>query len=130
MKTLWNWVRSLFGWKADEPEVVEPVSPYTITGIIDGWVRWTGPDLPWKAGGSPIASACAEAHAYNAAGQGGKFDWARPNTKERPLHNIKSGYWTRNTGAPIPAAGDVIRLEMVNRRNHSERIVIGEFAWK
>ena len=132
MRKLWNWIRSWFGWDEHEPVEAEPVETapvYTITHVAANEIRWSGPDLPWTSttqAGAP-RNCVAEAHLYRADGSGGKFDWMRQNTKSRDFKNVHSGYWTRKTGAALPASGETCTLVAVNPAG---RVTISEFKWK
>ena len=107
----------------------QPSGEYAIVHVGSNKIAWTGPNLPWPTGGSPVPSACAEGHLYRANGKGGKWDWVRPDTKERDFKNVHTGYgvWA---SVGVPSAGELVTFVAVNRHNHSERIVIGTFSWK
>ena len=114
----------------DVPEEPVPNGAYRITHVSANKIVWTGPDLPWKlgSGSDPVLSACAEGHLYLENGQGGKWDWIRPNTKSRDFKNIHSGYgvWSR---VGEPANGETVTFQACNRHDLSERITIGRFKW-
>ena len=107
-----------------------PNGAYRITHVSANKIAWTGPDLPWRTGGSGdvVKSANAEGHLYLENGQGGKWDWIRPNTKERDFKNVNNGTYGvwRNVQ---PRRGETVTFQACNRHDLSERITIGTFKW-
>jgi hypothetical protein len=91
------------------PEPVEPTPEFPFS--IDKWEKDTGKTLkinkvtndkitfstpvreesnyPRKNDGGPINGRC---YLYNEQGQGGFFDWIRPNQQWRDFKNVHSGY--------------------------------------
>jgi hypothetical protein len=114
----------------DVPDQPVPNGAYRITHVSANRISWTGPDLPWRTGGSGdvVKSANAEGHLYRANGQGGKWDWIRPNTKQRDFKNIHSGYGVWSSVGE-PANGETVTFIACNRHDLTERITIGSFKW-